>query len=117
MSHPYDHNTYRVTIVRHVDADSSEIDVDAGFDLSIRMTARWFGIDAPERHTVAGKAATARVNELLPPGSVCLFQAVKGKKEKYGRYLGTFLLHDGTDVNQLLVEEGHAVPYDGGARG
>ena len=49
MSHPYDHNTYRATILRHIDADTTEVEISLGFDVSVRMTARWVGIDAPER--------------------------------------------------------------------
>ncbi len=115
MSHPYDANAYRATILRHTDADTSRIEIDCGFDVTVRLTVRWAGIDAAERYTVAGIEATARVNELLPPGSTCLFRAAKSR-EKYGRYLGTFTLADGTVVNDLLVAEGHATPYDGGPR-
>ncbi len=34
-------------------------------------------------------------------------------KEKYGRYLAVFTLSDGTNVNDWLVANGYAVPYDG----
>jgi endonuclease YncB( thermonuclease family) len=36
---------------------------------------------------------------------------------KYGRYLATFVLADGTNVNDLAVSTGHAVVYmAGGSR-
>ncbi len=116
MSHPYDANTYRATIIRHIDADTSQISVDCGLDVSVRLTVRWAGVDAPERYTVAGIEATARVNELLPPGSTCLLRTERLAHDKFGRYLGTFVDEHGENLNARLVAEGYAVPYDGGPR-
>lgn len=116
MSLPYDQNRYRATIIRHVDADTTWADVDLGFDAHIRLSFRWEGIDAPERGTEAGTAATAFVNGLLPPGARCTITTTKDRREKYGRYLATFWSEDGDNLNEWMVREGYAVAYDGGAR-
>ena len=34
---------------------------------------------------------------------------------KYGRVLGTLVIDD-VDINQKMVDEGHALLYDGGSR-
>lgn len=40
------------------------------------------------------------------------------KKDKYGRFLGTLYLDNKKkfSINQILIDENHAVPYDGGKR-
>jgi endonuclease YncB( thermonuclease family) len=60
---------YRATIIRHVDADTSHVEIDLGFDQSVRKTIRWAGIDAPERWSDAGKVSLAALNEQLPAGT------------------------------------------------
>lgn len=116
MSQPYDVNQYQATIVRHLDGDTSWISAHLPFDLTLKMTIRWYGVNSPEISTPEGKAALEWVNSMLPAGTVATFQSYKERKEKYGRYLGTFFLPDGTNVNELLVSTGHAVPYFGGTR-
>ncbi len=116
MSFPFDANVYKATILRHVDADTSWCAVAIGFDVRINLTFRWAGIDSPERYTEAGKVATAKVNEWLPVGSVCTITTVKDSREKFGRYLATFIDANGVNCNQRLIDEGHAVSYEGGPR-
>ncbi|HXH79505.1 thermonuclease family protein [Nocardioides sp.] len=83
--------------------------------MSVDVTLRWAGIDAPERYTEAGKKATAMVVHWLPVGSTCEIETVKSQREKFGRYLAVFIVA-GENLNQKLVDLGHAVPYDGGPR-
>lgn len=115
MSAPFDSNRYKATILRHIDADTTWARVHLPFEVKLDMTLRWARIDAPERYTDAGKAATAVVNDWLPVGSTCEIETIKGTKEKFGRYLAVFLV-DGVSLNQRLIDEGYAVPYDGGPR-
>jgi len=117
VSAPFDNNRYRATIIRHVDADTTHATVHLGLDVSVRVTLRWAGIDAAERYTDAGKAATAAVNGWLPPGATCEIETVRSGKEKFGRYLASFFIHgDPESLNDRLVRLGLAVPYDGGPR-
>ena len=66
----------------------------------------------------AGRAARARLAELMPVGSPVLIQSTKAGK--YGRYLAGVFVEQSegvtVHVNGVLVAEGHAVAYDGGAR-
>ncbi len=110
---------YEATIISSHDADTSTVLCQLGFGISAKITVRWLGINAPELKTPEGKAARDALNAKLPPGTVCTITTVKDpslSKEKYGRYLATFTLADGTNVNDWLVKSGYAVPYDGGKR-
>lgn len=98
---------YRAEIVRVVDGDTVDAEVDLGFDVRLSARFRMQGINAPEKNTQDGKKSLARLTELLPVGSQVVVQTTKDKREKYGRYLGTFLVA-GKSVNQQLVDEGFA---------
>jgi endonuclease YncB( thermonuclease family) len=106
-------------IVRVVDGDSLEVDVDLGFRMTCRMPLRLAHVDAPERGTTAGKAARAWLSELLDPirfGMPLLVRTYK-PYDKYGRWLAEVILPSGESVAELMVTAGHAVPYEGGPRG
>ena len=102
---------YRATIIRHIDADTSHVEIDLGFDQSVKKTIRWAGIDAPERWTESGKIATAAISQMLPVGTSCTLKTIKDRKEKYGRYLGVFIREDGTNLDEWLAKQGHVVIY------
>jgi micrococcal nuclease len=112
---------FKVTeVIKVVDGDTIDVrikvlpeDLDLLADLRIRME----GINAWESRTKdlaekkLGLAAKQRLTELVQnPVSVCL-----SGKGKYGRWLGT-LYNGDTNINQQLVDEGHAHEYDGGKR-
>lgn len=102
---------YRAEVVRVVDGDTVDAAVDLGFDVTLSARFRMLGINAPEKNTKEGKESLARLAVLLPVGSLVVVQTTKDKKEKFGRYLGTFLV-DGKSINQQLVDEGFAVLKD-----
>lgn len=106
----YELNIYRATIIRHVDADTSWVMIDCGFDVSVKLSLRWAGINAPERNTVEGKEALAYLRQILPEGSSVYLFTEKDKREKYGRYLGT-LVYQGVNMNQKMIDDGYAQPY------
>ena len=121
MFNPYNQNYYRARIITHVDADTSRVTVDMGFDVNVKLTIRWQGINAPELRTDEGKAALAWLTSHLEAGEMCILQTIRDKREKFGRYLGTFYALDtyadgAWSLNEQMVEAGHAVAYDGGKR-
>lgn len=100
-----------------IDGDTVDLQVDLGFDLTALMRCRLDGINAPEKNTAEGKVSQAWMAQTLPIGSDVVVQTVKDKKEKYGRYLAVvFLPGQAKSINDQLVEQGLAKPYDGGAR-
>jgi micrococcal nuclease len=101
---------YRAVVLRVVDGDTVHLDVDLGFDVKRRDSFRFYGINAPEISTAAGKTAKAWLEKRLPVGAVVSVRTQKDKREKYGRYLGTIFLDD-VNINEQLVTEGHAQRY------
>jgi micrococcal nuclease len=93
----------------------------------VRERVRLAGIDTPElrppkstkdRDAVVAlaHAARARLVMLVQDGGP-IMTATFGKRDKYGRPLVSLRLADGRDVARVLLAEGHAKPYDGGAKG
>lgn len=115
---------YKCTILRVVDGDTVDIDIDLGFNIWVRgERVRVHGIDTPESRTsdkvekVFGEASKKRVKELLPIGSVQILKTIKDSdggdaKGKFGRILGDFIIEDKL-LSEIMVEEGHAVKYFG----
>ena len=107
-------------VLKVVDGDTVDVQIRVkplDLDLLSNMRIRMEGINAWESRTsnleekALGLAAKQRLSELvLAPITVCL-----SGKGKFGRWLGT--LFDGEiNINEQLVEEGHAQWYDGGKR-
>jgi micrococcal nuclease len=116
---------YSAKLDRVVDGDTIDAMVDLGFDIWKHVRIRFNGIDAYESRTkdleekAKGLKAKARVEELLAltNGEFKLYS--KGV-DKYGRCLGEIKIeagiHNTINLNEQLINEGLAVPYDGGKR-
>lgn len=96
-------------MIRVVDGDTLHLDVDLGFDIKRKDAFRLYGLNAPEMSTEAGLAAKEWLIAKLTEG-VLIITTHKDRREKYGRYLATLWI-DQKNVNQAMIEEGHAVPY------
>ena len=114
---------YRATIRRVVDGDTVDVTLDLGFNILYNSRIRLLGIDTPESRTrdleekARGLAAKDRVKELCPVGSSVILKTTKDGRGKFGRILGEiFVSGIVQSINQLLVEEGHAVEYFGGKK-
>ena len=115
---------YKVNILKVVDGDTVDVDIDLGFGVWLRNErVRLAGIDAPESRTsdavekVFGQAAKDRVNSLLGAEAVLISQISKSGdniKGKFGRIIGNFKTINGENVADVLMSEGHAVAYNGG---
>lgn len=117
---------YRLWVTRVLDGDTVDGMIDLGFDIHFQTRVRMTGIDTPEVHTTdlrekrMGEDARDRLQEILGVGTLKAAQVVvrtekPNSTEKFGRVLGT-LLADGVNVNELMVTEGYAWRYDGGAK-
>ena len=109
--------TVPACVIRVIDADTLVLDLDIGWGLHKPQAhcrllgielGQEVGIDAYERNTPKGKDAQDFVRRLLPLGTEVIFRS--RELDKYGRSLGTVQLPDGTDLGQLLLAAGHAVP-------
>ena len=108
---------YYATVVKIVDADTIDVDIDLGLHVWKRKERlRLAGLNAPEMSTPEGVAATAYLVTVLPVGTQVTVRTTVDRTEKYGRYLATVML-GAVNVNELLISTGHAVPWNGvGAR-
>lgn len=102
---------YRCSVIKLIDGDTVDCNVDVGFRVSIAMRFRLAGINAPEMRTPDGPKSKQRLSELMPVGSQLIVRTSKDKQEKYGRYLGTFWDTEQHEVNARMVQEGFAEPY------
>src|SRR6056300_23256 len=114
---------YNCKIVRVVDGDTVDIDIDLGFGIWLRNErVRVLGIDAPETRTrdlaekEKGLESKAFVEGMLPVGSKQVLIS-KGFNGKFGRILGTFKFYDGlkdrwTDLSTIMIERGYAEVYN-----
>lgn len=113
---------YKVTVLRVVDGDTVDVDIDLGFGIVLsNERVRIMGIDTPESRTrdktekVFGLASKERLKQLLGKKSILKCKEYDSKG-KFGRILGDFTTKDGRMVTDVLVEEGHAVAYFGGSK-
>ena len=120
---------YRAKILKVIDGDTVDVDIDLGFGVVLTdERVRMMGIDTPESRTrdkiekKFGLASKARLKEILGNETILQTQINRNgedMKGKFGRILGDFQIElDGETklATQVLVEEGHAVPYFGGSK-
>lgn len=103
-----------------VNADLERRVTDLGWHLTLeqRITSlihvRLAHINAPELGTPGGLEARDFLRTLFDPKAELILNS--HSLDKYGRTLGTITLPDGRDVSQVMLDSGHAVPYEGGPR-
>ena len=107
---------FKAKVIKWVDGDTVDLDVDLGFRFHAEMRFRLLGLDTPERGQLNYREATEFAKSLAPVDKIVLIQTVKDEKaDKYGRYLVT-VESDGIVVNAKLLESGLAKYYDGGKK-
>ena len=117
---------YRAKVIKVIDGDTVDVDIDLGFGISLNNErVRIMGIDTPESRTrdkvekKFGLASKARLKELLGKTTVLKTQINKkgeDMKGKFGRVLGDFVTESGKMVTEVMIKEGHCVPYFGGSK-
>ena len=118
-------HTYKCTILKVIDGDTVDVDIDLGFGVWMRKERiRILGIDTPESRTrdlaekVYGNLAKNFVKDYLPVGSTQTLQTEKDGTGKFGRILGKFLVYDHQKDSQMhlgdiMIREHLAVKYEG----
>ena len=120
---------YQVKLLKVIDGDTVDVDVDLGFDVWMRnQRIRLHGIDTPESRTRDreekrfGIRAKQHLSHMIATeiehgplvGSdikkqISLQSLGRGK---FGRILGVLFV-DGVNVNEKMIEDHHAVAYHG----
>ena len=117
---------YNAKILRIVDGDTIDIDIDLGFGVWIhKERVRLEGIDTPESRTrdlvekKFGLLSKEYVKGFLPVGKtaklICKSYDAKGK---FGRILGDFEIYDSSkdcvaSLVQTMINDGYGVHYEG----
>lgn len=113
---------YRARILKVIDGDTVEIDLDLGFNIILaNQRVRMAGVDTPESRTAnkeekpRGMLSKKKLAEKLPVGTWATIETFKADSndDKFGRILGQFILEDGTNVNHWLIDNNYAVAYMG----
>ena len=113
---------YRVKkVLKVVDGDTIDVDIDLGFDISYTQRVRLAGIDTPESRTtdkaekVLGLEVKDRLKKAIDAATSVVIKTEKpDSSEKYGRILGWLYLDDNkVSINQTLIDEGYAWGYMG----
>ena len=116
---------YRVKkVIKVVDGDTIDVEIDLGFDISITQRVRLAGIDTPESRTkdLAEKELGLEVKELLKhkleeAETIVIKTEKPDSTGKFGRVLGWLHLDNNEEsFNTTMVASGYAWEYDGGSK-
>ena len=120
---------FRVTeIVKVLDGDTIDVEIDLGFDLYKKERVRIAGVDTPEKRTrdleekELGIDATNWLKEKLEStlagdDELTIRTELHGGVGKYGRLLGwLYIGEESISLNEQMIDEGYAWPYDGGTK-
>ena len=104
---------YECVVVKIVDGDTMDVEINLGFGITTKQRVRLLGVDTPETYRpscdaerIHGERAKKFVeDECL--GKKCRLVTNRDRKGKYGRYLGV-VYAPGSDisVNDLLLRNG-----------
>lgn len=105
---------YKAVVERVVDGDTLDLAIDCGFNITIRETVRLLGINAFEtRGEEKPRGLLAKeFMQVLVEGKEVIIET--RKDDSFGRWLARVWLSNGQymiDVCQLMIDEGHAIPY------
>ena len=115
-------------ITKVLDGDTIDVVIDLGFDLYKKERVRIAGVDTPEKRTrdkeekALGLDATNWLKDKLEGAisgddDLVIRTELVGGVGKYGRLLGWCYIGDSAvSLNEMMIEEGYAWPYDGGTK-
>ena len=114
---------YNFKLVRVVDGDTIDVDIDLGFGLWLRkQRIRMMGFDAPESRTrdleekKFGLLAKEQLKLLI--ANARTLRTFKDGKGKFGRILGDVIVYDSDGdcwcgATEIMIRDGYGVKYHG----
>lgn len=101
---------YKAIVLRWVDGDTVDLNVDLGFTVWVRQRFRLAGVNTPEKGVLGWQNAVDYCKDYAPAG--CEVEVDSAKTDKYGRYLGRIrATTKATTINEELLLAKLAVPY------
>jgi micrococcal nuclease len=116
---------YRIKkILRVIDGDTIDADIDLGFDIALEKRIRLAGVDTPESRTSDAneKKYGLEAKEWLKhkvenAGHILIKTELPDSTEKYGRIIGHLFINDqANSLNEQMIDAGMAWTYDGGTK-
>lgn len=106
---------YHGQVVKVVDGDTFDMQIDLGMDVSILKRIRMAGINAPEMgEAPRGENAKQFLNKMVG-GKNVIIKTAADNTDRYGRILATVFTVDGAtnmnNVNDVMVKSNQAVIY------
>jgi micrococcal nuclease len=110
---------YKARVVRIIDGDTLVVNLDLGLHFwRMDQHVRMLGINTPELNSSdpgtreRARTATRVLSILLPSGSPCTIQTKLDRDDKYGGRVGGWVYNvHGECINDMMIVEGHAVPF------
>ncbi|GAA3371172.1 hypothetical protein GCM10020367_20760 [Streptomyces sannanensis] len=100
-------------VLEVVDGDTLDVELRLGFGLLLHQRVRLLGLNCPERGTEAGGTAEAFTRDWVERAEGAVSVETDERREKYGRLLARVYSGSMTCLNDDLLTQGHAAPYDG----
>ena len=109
---------YKAKLIRIIDGDTIDAEIDIGFDVFVRKRIRLWGINAPETRSRDQNEVKLAKNTFKRLASILAasngeFELISHGDGKYGRCLGEIFVKELKEsVNQTLINEGLAKKYN-----
>jgi micrococcal nuclease len=113
---------YRVQqVIKVVDGDTIDVDIDLGFSISYSQRLRLAGIDTPESRTTDKLEKSLGIeskdylkSKFKDAKDIVVRTEKPDSSEKYGRILGWIYVNgDSKSLNEQMIEDGYAWGYMG----
>jgi len=112
--------TFPVTrIVRVIDGDTIDFELDLGFDILVKRRIRVEGIDTPEARGGTeddkkfASLATEWMKQRLERSPQVFISPSPDKNDPYGRTIARVFDNESSDIGIEMIENHHAVSYNG----
>lgn len=104
---------YQAKLIKVVDGDTVDLEVDLGFSVLHKMRFRLLYINAPEMkgpERPLGLISKQHLIDLLGSEPLKIITH-KDSSDVYGRYLCEIFIHETHSVNAQMVTDGQAIPF------
>jgi len=108
--------TYKAKVIRWIDGDTLQVEIDLGFYVQTIQKIRLARIDAPEMHNSVAyrerqaKHARAVAKKFCPEGSIVTITTSKQNKDQYARYIAE-VTYNNANISDYLLDKNVAKPY------
>jgi len=108
--------TYKAKVIRWIDGDTLQVEIDLGFYVQTIQKIRLARIDAPEMHNSVAyrerqaKHARAVAKKFCPEDSIITITTSKQNKDQYARYIAEITYND-KNISDYLLDKNVTKPY------